>query len=104
MPNEFITTDYLFTFVGMVLVLGLIVQFSKGLFKDIFNDWVVRAYAFGWAVVLVVAMYWHQGLFDAAAREIAMAILLALINAIIITMTAMGGYEAVFDPKAQKSK
>lgn len=103
MPSEFITTDYLFTFIGMVLIVGIVVQFTKGFFRAL-DDWVVRAYAFAWAVVLVVAMYWHQGLFDAAGREIAIAILLALINAIIVTMAAMGGYEAVADPKALKTK
>ncbi|MCG8400281.1 MAG: hypothetical protein MJA84_01650 [Firmicutes bacterium] len=104
MPNEFVTTDYLFTFVGMVLVLGLVVQFTKGLFKKTFNDWVVRAYAFSWAIVLVLVMYWHQGLFDAAVREIAITVLLALINAVIVTMATIGGYDVLADPKAEKRK
>lgn len=104
MPSEFVNTEYLFTFVGMVLILGLVVQFTKGFFKRSLQDWVVRAYAFGWAIVLVVAMYWHQGLFDAAAREIAITLLLALLNAIIITMATIGGYEVMADPRAEKTK
>ena len=104
MPTEFITVDYLATFVGMVLVLGLIVQFTKSLVKQRFSDEVVRAYTFGWACVLVLAIYWHQGLLDAAGREIAITILVALINAIIVTLAAMGGYEVLADPKAEKHR
>lgn len=104
MPNDFITVDYLYTFVGMVLVLGLIVQFTKGFLKQAFNDVVVRGYTFGWAAILVLAVYWHQGLLDAAGREIAMTVLIALINAIIVTLAALGGYEVLADPKAEKHR
>lgn len=104
MLGEFVTIDYLATFAGMVLVLGLIVQFTKGLVKQTFCDQYVRAYTFGWAIVLVMLMYWHQGLFDAAGREIAMVILLAVVNAIIVTLAALGGYEVLSDPGATKQK
>jgi len=104
MLSDFITIEYLATFAGMVVVLGLIVQFSKSLIKNTFTDQAVRAYTFGWACVLVILVYWHQGLLDAAGREIAITILLALINAIIVTLAAMGGYEVISDPKATKQK
>ena len=104
MPSDFIAVDYLYTFMGMVLVLGLIVQFTKPFLKHRFTDLIVRAYTFGWACVLVLAVYWHQGLLDAAGREIAMTVLLALINAIIVTLAAMGGYEMVADPRAKKAR
>ena len=64
----------------------------------------MRAYTFGWAIILVLAIYWHQGLFDAAGREIAITILIALINAIIVTLAAMGGYEMLADPRAEKHR
>ena len=102
MPSDFITAEYLYTFAGMVIVLGLIVQFTKGLVKQLFSDFAVRLYAFAWALVLVFAVYWHQGLFDAAGREIAMLALLGLINAIIVTLAAMGGYEVLTDPRAEE--
>lgn len=95
MPNEFVTAEYLFTFAGMILVLSLIVQFTKSLVKKTFTDQMVRVYAFLWALLLVGVMYWNQGQFDAAGREIATTILLGLINAIIVTLAAMGGYELV---------
>ena len=95
MPSEFVTAEYLWTFAGMILVLSLIVQFSKSLVKQAFTDQVVRVYAFLWALVLVAVMYWNQGLFEAAGREVVTAVLLMLINAIIVTLAAMGGYELV---------
>lgn len=104
MPSEFITVDYLATFAGLVLVLGIIVQFTKGIVKQTFPDQSVRLYSFAWALVLIGLFYWYQGLFDAAGREIAMTLLLALLNAIIVTLAAMGGYEVIADPKATKQK
>lgn len=96
MPNDFITADYLATFAGMVLAVALIVQFSKGLVKRSFADEVVRLYAFVWALVLVATVYWYQGLFAAAAAaEIAIIVLLMLINAIVVTLAAIGGYEVL---------
>jgi hypothetical protein len=104
MPSDFITTDYLTTFAGLVLVLGIIVQFTKGIIKQTFPDRSVRLYSFAWALVLIGLLYWYQGMFDVAAREIAMTILLALLNAIIVTLAAMGGYEVIADPGAAKRK
>jgi hypothetical protein len=104
MLNEFISIEYLSTFAGMVIILGLIVQFTKGIIKVNFSDQAVRAYTFAWALVLVLLSYLSQGLFEAAGREIAMTLFLALINAIIVTLAAMGGYEVFADPKAEKTK
>jgi hypothetical protein len=104
MPSDFITVDYLATFAGLVLVLGLIVQFTKGIVKQTFSDQAVRLYTFAWALVLIGLLYWYQGMFDVAARETAMTILLALLNAVIVTLAAMGGYEVIADPGAAKQK
>jgi len=102
MPNEFVTADYLANFAGMVIVLALIVQFTKGLVKRRYPDEAVRAYTFGWAVLLVLIVFWHQGLLAGPVREMAVAVLMALINAIIVSLAAMGGYEVLADPRAEK--
>ena len=104
MLNDFINLDFLYTFGGLVVVLGLIVQFTKGLIKRSFDDQAVRIYTFCWALVLVALTYWFQGFFDVAGRDIAAAILLVLLNSILITIAAMGGYEAITDFKAEKTK
>lgn len=104
MPNDFITIEHLTTFSGMVLALGLIVQFTKSIVKKMFSDQAVRIYAFIWAIILVLAMYWSKGLFNVEGKDIFITSLLILINAITVTLTAMGGYEAVTDPRATKTK
>ena len=104
MLNDFITIEFLGTFAGMVIVLGLIVQFTKGLVKTVFSDQAVRAYTFAWAVILVLLSYLQQGLFAVAGQAIVMTLFLALINAIIVTLAAMGGYEVISDPGATKQK
>lgn len=104
MPNDFITVDYLYTFTGMVLVLGLIVQFTKGFLKSNFTDFAVRLYTFAWALVLVGVVYWHQGQFNCLGSDLAMVLLVALNNAILVAIAAMGGYEMLADPKAEKHR
>lgn len=90
MPSDFITIDYLATFSGIVMVLGLIVQFTKGIVKKVFSDQIVRIYAFAWAIILVLAVYWSKGMFNVTGWGIVINLMLALINAIIVTLAAMG--------------
>lgn len=102
--SEFMTVEYLATFAGMIVALGLIVQFTKSVVKRTFTDQLVRLYTFIWACVLVGIVYWNQGQFNCSSSELAMVVLLALVNAIIITLAAMGGYEAIADPRAYKQR
>lgn len=104
MLSDFITIDFLFTFAGLVVALGVIVQFTKSIVKEVYDDRVVRIYAFAWALVLTLLVSWFKGLFDAAGREIAATLLLVLLNSILITMAAIGGYEVLSDPRAEKTK
>lgn len=104
MLTDFISFEYLSTFAGMVIILGLIVQFTKGIIKINFTDQAVRLYTFVWALVLVLLSYLNLGLFEAAGREIFMTLFLALINAIIVSLASMGGYEVITDFKAEKTK
>ncbi|MEG3071001.1 MAG: hypothetical protein RQM92_09505 [Candidatus Syntrophopropionicum ammoniitolerans] len=86
----------------MVVVLGLIVQFTKSVVKKAFDDVLVRLYAFVWALIIVSLVYWCQGLFNVAESDLAIAVLLTIINAIVVTLAAMGGYEFLNDPLAEK--
>lgn len=104
MPSDFITIEYLTSFSGMVVALGLIVQFTKSIVKRMFSDQAVRFYAFIWAILLVLAMYWSKGMFDVEGKDIFITFMLVLINAIMVTLAAMGGYEVITDPRATKRK
>jgi hypothetical protein len=96
MMNDFMSLELLATFAGLVAAVSLIVQFTKSIIKKKFGDGIVRLYAFIIALVLTF-IFAHSG---TGADEI----LLTIINSIIVAITAMGGYEILVDPKAEKSK
>mgnify|MGYP000909121863 CR=1 FL=1 len=94
--NEFMTAETLATFAGLVAAVGLIVQFTKGIVKRWFTDASVRVYAF--AIALVLAFIF------AKAGEGVHGAVLTVINAMLVTMASMGGYEILADPYAEKRR
>ena len=96
MFNDFMSPEMLATFAGLVAATALVVQFTKSIVKRQFGDSAVRLYAF--IVALVLAF-----IFARAGYGI-QGIVLTLINAILVAMAAMGGYEIVADPRAEKQK
>jgi hypothetical protein len=97
MMDNFITTDYLSTFVGMVAVVVLITQFTKDLVDKV-AKWLPTKYlVFLYSLVVMIGYQVMTGTFKASQ------LLLTVINSILITMTAQGGYEWVFKPIEQKS-
>ncbi|ABW19970.1 hypothetical protein [Alkaliphilus oremlandii] len=96
MYQNFITVEMLATFAGLVAAVTLIVQFSKTLIKNRFGDVAIRIYTFMISLILTFAF---------ARVETGMkGIVLTVVNAIIITMASMGGYEMITDPKALKKR
>lgn len=71
------------TFAGVTTVTALVVQFTKGLLKKQFDDYVVRIYAFVVALIL-------NFIFASAGSGIQGATLTVL-NSVLVTLTAMGG-------------
>jgi hypothetical protein len=96
MPQDFITIDNLATFVGMVAVVALVVQFTKGVVKARFDDWAVRLYTLAWAWLLQGFVCFVQG------RLTTEHIGLAVLNGILVALAASGAYETIADPKAKK--
>jgi len=96
MYDDFMTPDILTTFVGLVLATNLIVQFTKSIVKRQFGDSFVRLYAFIIALILTF--------FFSKIGEGFQGIIITILNAILITMAALGGYEMIADPMAQKKK
>lgn len=92
--NEFFTSEILATFAGLALATGVIVQFTKSIIKKQFCDYAVRIYAFIIALILTF-------IFAPAGSDIN-GIVLTILNAVLITLAAMGGYEAISDPGAEK--
>lgn len=94
MYNDFMNLEMLATFAGLVAAVTLMVQSSKSLIKNKFGDAAVRVYTFVIALVLTFVF--------ARAGTGLEGILLTVINAIIISVASMGGYEVIMDPKAEK--
>ena len=94
MFNDFMGAEALTTFTGLTTAVILIVQFTKSLIKRTFGDSVVRLYTFIIALILTFV-------FDSSGNGI-QNIILTIINAMMITIASMGGYEIIADPMAQK--
>ncbi len=96
MYNDFITLEMLATFARLVTAVTLIVQFWKTIIKSKFGDAAVRLYTFVIALVLTFVF--------ARSGTGVEGILLTVINAIIISVASIGGYEVIMDPKAEKQR
>lgn len=93
MFDDFMTADVLTTFTGITAAVIVIVQFTKTIVKRKFGDHFVRLYSFLIALILTF-IFARQG----SNIE---GIALTIINAMVITVASMGGYELLADPMAQ---
>ena len=93
MFEDFMTMEVLTTFAGITGAVIVIVQFTKSLVKRRFGDHFVRLYSFIIALLLTF-------LFAREGSNIE-GIVLTVINAMVITIASMGGYEIIADPMAQ---
>lgn len=96
MFDDLMSTETLTTFIGLVATTSLIVQFTKSIIKRQFGDAFIRFYAFIVALILTF-------IFGDTGQGL-QGVILKIINAMIITTSAMGGYEVLSDPMAQKVK
>jgi|SRR5699024_1328549 len=96
MFEDFMTSDMLTTFAGLTTAVIVIVQFTKPLVKKRFSDSCVRLYTFLIALILLF-------LFTKHTNDLK-GIILMLVNAMMISIASMGGYELIADPMAQKTR
>ncbi len=96
--DNFITLDYLSTFAGMVAVVVLITQFTKELIDKV-AKWLPTKYVvFIYSLIVIIGYQITTNTFSSSK------LLITIINAMILTMTAQGGYEWVFKPIEIKSQ
>lgn len=94
--DDFITPEVLATFWGLVAATALVVQFTKPFIKERFTDVAVRVYTFIISLILTfVFAYQGTGI---------QGVILTILNAITISIGAMGTYEIIVDPYAEKTK
>lgn len=96
MYNDFMTLETLGTFAGLAAAVTLIVQFSKSIIKNKFGDAFVRLYTFLIALVLAFVF--------ARTGQGIQGVVLTIINAVIISVSSMGTYEIITDPKSEKTR
>lgn len=96
MFDDFMTPETLTTFIGLVAATSLIVQFTKPVIKKRLPDVFIRIYVF--IIALVLTFIFNSGKLDLQT------IVLNIINAMLISTSAMGGYEALSDPLSQKQR
>lgn len=96
MFEDLMTTEVLTTFAGLTSAVIVIVQFTKSIVKKKFGDSFVRLYAFIISLILTF-------IFARRGNQL-QGIVLTVINAMMITISSMGGYEMIADPMAQKIK
>lgn len=94
MFDDFMTPETLSTFIGLVAATSLIVQFTKPLIKKRFSGTFLRIYVF--IIALLLTFIFNGG------RLNVQLIVLNIINAMLISTSAMGGYEALSDPLSKK--
>jgi len=100
--SDFLALESLGSFAVMVFVVTLVVQFTKSMVKKKFSDYVVRYEAFVVALILVFAWNGYVGFFGGNINEIILKVLLCVLNAMIVTVAAIGSYDVIADPKAEK--
>ena len=96
MYNDLVTPEILATFTGLVAATAIITQFTKPIIKKTFGDAFVRFYIFIIALIL-------NFIFAKSGNGL-QSIVITIINALLVTMTAMGGYEMISDPRAEKTR
>ena len=87
--------DILTTFTGITGAVMVIVQFTKSLVKKKFPDYSVRIYAF------IIALIFNS-VFACCGNGIE-GIIVTIANSVLVTMTSIGGYEMLVDPKAKST-
>lgn len=95
--DNFITLTYMGTFVGMVAIVVLITEFTKDLIDKYLKQIPTKYIVFIYSLIVILGYQFMSGTFDGSK------LLLTVINAILLCMTAQGGYEWVYKPIEQKS-
>ncbi len=97
MPSELITLESLYTLVGMVTAITLVVSFFKLLLKVSDNKAKWLAWITG--VLVVGVVYANQGFFAVSGLTAITTVgLMWILNSMLVTLVAMKAYEGAIKP------
>jgi uncharacterized membrane protein YqhA len=94
--DDYVSIEFLGSFVGMVAVINLIVQFLKlplDRWKKIPTRYLV------WVISMGISIAYHA-IVSTFTPE---SIFLMLLNSIVLTMAAMGSYASIIKPMEERS-
>ena len=94
LPEEFFTWEYLTTYAGAVIAVTVIVQFTKEL------PGICKIPTRAWAYILSVSLLLLSTVFTVSPITPAV-ILLVFINAVLVAMAAVGGYDITHKIKTE---
>lgn len=92
--NEFVTAEFLGTFAGLVVAVGIVVEVLKFILNDKITSAMVRPIAF---VVATILTFIFMG--DLTGIQ---GIVLTILNSLLITLASASAHDFITDPKAKK--
>lgn len=94
MLDNFVSMEFILSFAGMVIVVGLLTQFTKSL-VDTLGANRTKYVVYGWSFFLCVLAAFFTGNFS-THEAVVETLIIWLINSIVVWFTAMKGYEEIF--------
>jgi len=91
--TSFVTPEYIFSFAGMIVLVGLLTQFTKNLFDKIFQNH-TKYVVYWWAFFFCALAAAFQGDFS-TLKEVILSLVTWAVNSVIIWFTAMKAYEVI---------
>jgi len=92
MLDDFITFEILSSFPGMVVIVSLITQLTKGLFDRLITHH-TGILVFIYSILLVFFVSYAKGDFTGDLRSILVLVVMNILNAMVVSLAAMKGYE-----------
>jgi len=91
MLEEFVTLDFVLSFAGMVIIVGILTQFTKTLIDKIVSN-STKYVVYAWTFLLCCFAAWQLGTWTNAATII-VTIFLWFLNSVFVWLSAMKAYD-----------
>ncbi len=96
MFDEFITLEILSSFPGMVVVVSLLTQLTKGWFDRLITHH-TSVLVFIYSILLIFFVSYAKGEFTGDLRAILVLVVMNVLNGVVVSLAAMKGYEKTIE-------
>lgn len=103
--GQLLTIDLFTNLVFLTALVGLIVNYTKGIVKRRFPDWAVRIYALLVSFAVLAFAKFVTGDYESLKAFVSdvESVGLVILNSFIVAALAIAGHKVISDPKADKS-